>query len=82
MTTPPAKEAFFICDLVEKRGLVGIQFFEDGSHKRFTNNSATVLHSVFLTKAIERTLLAFVQQDGYSMFARGFPGHIRNRAQI
>ena len=55
MTTPPFQEAFFLCimyDLVEECGLVVIHPLEDGSHERFTNETATVRHTVFLAKAV------------------------------
>jgi len=64
---PPEREAF----LVKQCGLIAIQFLEDSPHERFANNTTAVLHSVFLTKAVEYPLFAVVEQNRYLMFARG-----------
>ena len=64
-----------IDDLVKQSRLVGIEFFEDGSHKRLADKSATVGHTVLIAKTIQGTLLVFVEKNGNPMFAWRFFCH-------
>ena len=55
--------------LIEQRGLVVVHFIEDGAHKSFPNQPTSIGDVVSFAEMIQDTLLAFVEQDGYSMFA-------------
>ena len=69
---PPLREAFF---LVKECGLVGVEFFEDSSHERLSNESTPIGYPIFLAEPIEGTLFVLVQQDGYSIFSWRFFCH-------
>lgn len=64
-------EAFLlvICDLVEECRLVVVEALEDGAHEGLTDKSAAIRDAVFIAKALQRTLFAFVEENRDPMFA-------------
>ena len=59
-----------------------IDLTEDGAHERFANQAATVADTVFLAKAIERTLFLLVEQNTHPMFARLLASHQKYKANL
>lgn len=55
--------------LVKQGGLVVIHFLEDSSHECLADKTASVYYAVLVTKTLQCSMLAFVEQDGYTIFA-------------
>ena len=54
--------------LVEEGWLIVIEALKDGAHEGLADESATIRDAVFIAKALQRTLFAFVEEDRYTMF--------------
>lgn len=58
-----------IDDLVEEGRLIVIEALEDSAHECLADKAATIRNSVFIAKALQRTLFAFVKKNRDTMFA-------------
>lgn len=67
---------------VKECRLVVVELLENGAHERFPNETAAVGNIVFLAEQVQRTLFAFVEKNGYSIFARFLHLPIRNIVRI
>lgn len=70
------------CGLVKQRRLVFVQLAKDCPHECLADEAALVLDAVLRAETIQHLLLAGVQENGDSIFARGLHQGLEIKSEL